>query len=313
MSPAMWGAVLGGAAALGLLLVAQRLTVLRRVPMQVRVLPFVRDVPRRGPAPVESRATDSPATAAAGIFGPWLVAAGEVVERIMGGSANVRRRLARAGRDITVQEFRVEQVLWGLTGFAVVAGVHLLRSFGGGVSPVSALVLSLVGLAAGVMLRDNRLSGEVKRREQEILTEFPTIAELLALSVAAGESPVAALDRVVRRSRGALSEDLGVVLAEIRTGEPVALAFERLAANTGLPLVARFATGVAVALERGTPLAQVLHSQAADVREAGRRQLIESAARKEVLMMAPVVFLVLPVTIVFAFFPGAIGLRLVAP
>jgi tight adherence protein C len=30
-------------------------------------------------------------------------------------------------------------------------------------------------------------------------------------------------------------------------------------------------------------------------------------------MLAPVVFLVLPVTILFAFFPGVIGLRLTTP
>ena len=74
--------------------------------------------------------------------------------------------------------------------------------------------------------------------------------------------------------------------------------------------MARFAEGVAVSIERGTPLADVLHAQAADVREAGRRELIEAGARKEVLMMVPVVFLVLPVTVVFAFWPGVIGLHL---
>ncbi len=124
---------------------------------------------------------------------------------------------------------------------------------------------------------------------------------------------MAALDRVVRRSNGELSADLADVLARVRTGEPVSVAFDKMAASTGLPLVARFATGIAVAVERGTPLADVLHAQAADVREAGRRELIESAARKEVFMMAPVVFLVLPITIVFAFYPGAIGLNLTTP
>jgi tight adherence protein C len=91
------------------------------------------------------------------------------------------------------------------------------------------------------------------------------------------------------------------------------MAFERMAATTGVPMVARFATGITVSIERGTPLADVLHAQAGDVREAGRRALIETAARKEVFMMAPVVFLVLPVTVLFAFFPGALGLRLVVP
>ncbi len=146
-----------------------------------------------------------------------------------------------------------------------------------------------------------------------MVEEFPTVAELLALAVAAGEGPVSALDRVVRRSQGALSADLAAVLAAIRTGEPVADAFDRLAATTGVPIVARFAHGVAVAVERGTPLTDVLHAQAGDVREAGRRELIEQASRREILMMVPVVFIVLPVTVVFAFWPGLVGLSLTAP
>ena len=51
----------------------------------------------------------------------------------------------------------------------------------------------------------------------------------------------------------------------------------------------------------------------ADAREAGRRALIESGARREVLMMVPVVFLILPVTVLFAFWPGVVGLHLVTP
>jgi tight adherence protein C len=175
------------------------------------------------------------------------------------------------------------------------------------------LVLCLLAFAVGVIARDAQLSSQVTRRERDILLEFPTIAELLALAVAAGESPVAALDRVVSRTGGELARDLAGVLAAIRTGEPVGSAFDKLAATTGVPLVARFADGIAVAVERGTPLADVLHAQAADVREAGRRELIEAAARKEILMMVPVVFLVLPVTVMFAFYPGVIGLSLTTP
>jgi tight adherence protein C len=69
---------------------------------------------------------------------------------------------------------------------------------------------------------------------------------------------------------------------------------------------------VAVAVERGTPLAEVLRAQAVDVREAGKRALLESAGRREIGMMIPVVFFVLPVTVVFALFPGFYGLQLVA-
>jgi tight adherence protein C len=312
VSPVVGGMLLGAVAGLGLLLVATRVRAIHRPTLALRVTPYLRDVPRLGPAPAADLGT-SPVTAAAGVFGPLLRSAAQGVERALGGAASVGRRLQRAGLDRTVHDFRVEQVLWGLGGFSLVAAYCLLDALGGGGGTVSSLLLCAVGFASGVLARDTYLTSQVTHRERRVLAEFPVIAELLALAVAAGESPVAALDRVVSRSGGELSRDLGHVLAAVRTGEPVAQAFDDLARTTGVPSVARFAQGVAVAVERGTPLADVLHAQAADVREAGRRELIEVAARKEVLMMVPVVFLVLPVTVLVAFWPGVIGLHLTTP
>jgi tight adherence protein C len=309
----IWGAVLGATLAGGLLLVLARIRVIRRPQLSLRVLPYVRDLPQVGRTASLKVVSSSPTAAAAGVFGPVLRSAADGVERVLGGSVSVRRRLQRAAIEQTVHEFRVEQVLWGLLAFAVAAAYGILTALTGSGGTVSSLLLCLVAFALGVIGRDSYLSSQVKTRERRILAEFPAIAELLALAVAAGESPVAALDRVCRRSGGELSRDLAAVLAEVRTGEPVGSAFDSWSASTGLPLVARFAQGIAVAVERGTPLADVLHAQAADVREAGRRELIEIAARKEVFMMVPVVFLVLPVTVFFAFWPGVVGLNLTTP
>ncbi len=313
MTLTLWGALLGASAASGLLLAWSRINAIRRPQLAVRVLPFVRDVPQLGRGPALPSLTPASTSAAVGVFGPLLGSAARGVERVLGGATSVRRRLARAGLDKTVHDFRVEQVLWGLVGFVALAAIGLLRSLANPGNAVSSMVLCLLAFALGVIARDNHLSSQVTARERRILLEFPTIAELLALAVAAGEGPVAALDRVVRRSGGELSRELTAVLAAVRTGEPVGVAFDRLAATTGVPLVSRFASGIAIAVERGTPLADVLHAQAADVREAGRRELIETAARKEVLMMVPVVFLVLPVTVIFAFYPGVVGLSLTTP
>ncbi|KRB77006.1 pilus assembly protein TadB [Nocardioides sp. Root190] len=306
MSPVVWGGLLGLGTAAGVALVVARILAIRRPDLEARVLPYVRDLAtaQRPPLPL------APATTLVAVFGPALRRGAEVVERVVGGAPSVRRRLARAGLEVSVHEFRVQQVVWGLVGFGVAASYGLLRTWTRPGNPLPLLLVCVGAFAVGVLLRDNRLSAQVKARETAIVAEFPTVAELLALSVAAGEAPVAALDRVVRRSGGELSRELAEVLARIRTGEPVADAFDRLAATTGVAVVARFAHGVAVAVERGTPLADVLHAQAADVREAGRRALIEQASRKEIFMMIPVVFLILPVTVLFAFWPGFIGLSL---
>jgi len=164
----------------------------------------------------------------------------------------------------------------------------------------------------GVLGRDRWLTRQVTERETRMLEEFPTVAELLALAVTAGEGPIGALERVTRIAGGELSRELARALADARAGASLVQALEGIASRTSLPPLARFVDGVAIAVERGTPLAEVLRAQAVDVREAGKRQLLESAGRREIAMMVPVVFLVLPVTVLFALFPGFYGLRLVA-
>jgi tight adherence protein C len=310
MTPAAWGVVLGALTGLGIWLVLDELLRSRHTSLAVRVAPYLRDLP--GTTAVRLTPAE-PTSAFAAVFGPLLGRAAVLVERVLGGSASVSRRLQRARLPMTVHEFRISQAVWGLVGFLVTALPAAALALHTPERAVPLLVMCACAFALGVLLRENRLTAQVARRERRILAEFPTVAELLALAVAAGESPVAALDRVVRRSHGELSADLRDVLADVRTGTPIARAFDDLAAASGLPAVSRFAEGLAIAVERGTPLADVLHAQAGDVREAGRRALIESGARREVLMMVPVVFLVLPTVVVFAFWPGLVGLRLVVP
>ena len=67
---------------------------------------------------------------------------------MLGGATSVRRRLDRAGLDKTVQEFRVEQVVWGLVGVRR-GGVRLLRTLGGDGGVLSSVLLCAIGFASG--------------------------------------------------------------------------------------------------------------------------------------------------------------------
>ena len=69
---------------------------------------------------------------------------------------------------------------------------------------------------------------------------------------------------------------------------------------------------VGAAQERGIPLADALRSLAFDLREHDKRELIEVAGRKQISMLVPVVTLILPVAIVFAFYPGVVAIRTLA-
>jgi tight adherence protein C len=300
----MTAAVLGFCASAGLLLIVSGWLRGRRPTLEQRVLPYIRDVHPQVVAPA------GPGTVVDAVLGPSLRRVSGLVGEVLGGSASVSRRLVRLGSPSTVEDFRIRQVVWGAAGLGVgiVVAAALWSGRRAGV-PVL-LVICVLGFVAGVLWCDQQLSSRVTAREREMQAEFPVVADLLALAVAAGESPVAGLDRIMRVCHGALADELAGVVADVRTGSPIAAAFDALAARTGVTSIARFAEGLAIAVERGTPLVDVLHAQAADVRESGRRELIEAGGRKEVAMMLPVVFLILPVTVVFAFFPGFVGLHL---
>jgi tight adherence protein C len=246
---------------------------------------------------------------------PFVQEAARLVERWLGGGASVARRLREAGRDDSVARFRAEQVLWGLLGFVLGLSVGFLVPglLGQGVSALFVLALVGAGALGGVLGRDWWLGREVQRRQARMLLEFPTLADLLCLAVTAGESPRAALERAVSRSHGEMSRELALVLANMRGGTPLTAAMEELAARVPLPQVARFVDGLVVAVERGTPLADVLRAQAGDVREQHKRQLIESGGQKEIFMLVPVVFLILPVVVLFALYPGFFSLSVLAP
>lgn len=308
------GALIGAGIAGGLTLIWFRSPLRRRPLLDSRLAPYLGvrsddQVDRLLAAP-----TVTPLPTLERIVRPYLSRWAATLERVLGGAGSVRRRLTQAGRAQTLHEFRIEQLLWaaGTAGAAIAIGLVLLAAGYAG-HPVMLLTFVAGAAAGGVIACDHRLTVAVRRRERHMMAEFPTIADLLALSVAAGDGPVHALERVARTGHGELARELRHALADARTGTSLTEALDRIAERTSLMPLARFVDGVAVAVERGTPLADVLRAQASDVREQHKRVLMDIGGRKEILMMVPVVFLVLPVTVIFALYPGLIQITAVVP
>lgn len=303
-----FGALLGGIVGCGLLLVVAGLPMRRKPDLIARIEPYLQDRPR--PSRLLSRPTDQ--LSVNHLLAPLLRRIGDVVDHLLGGTASVRTRLERAGQPVDVEGFRAQQALWGI-GAAVAAGFYVsLTLVGGNGSVLSAVLILVIAFVAGVVLRDQLLTRAADRREQQILAEFPAVAEMLALAVTAGEGAAAALERVAGLSTGELSRELARCLADARSGSSLPEALQGLADRTGVPSLSRFVDGIVVAVERGTPLADVMRAQAQDARDASKQQLIELGGRRELMMMVPVVFLVLPVTILFAVYPGLDILKLTA-
>lgn len=219
-------------------------------------------------------------------------------------------RLAGAGRSPDAVAARSEQAVCALVGVAVGLGLDLLvlvtgRSLG----PILGCALPGTAAVAGAMAWDRRLTRDVHRRRAEAAAEFPTVADLLCLSVTAGENLRGALEVVAASSPGPLGYEITGALRDARTGVPLAEALTVRAVSLGEPGFERFVRAVLAASERGVAVADALRSMAADARDGERVALVEAAGRKQVTMLVPVVALILPVALLFAFFPGVVAIR----
>ncbi len=302
-----WGAGLGLVLASGLLLAYAGLPLTRRSDLAARIEPYLDRAPERSRL---LRLDDQRPWRLADLAQPLARRGAAALDQMLGGAESVSTRLQRAGLAPDVEGFRIQQTVWGLAAAVLATGLGSVLWWSRGASVVALAVLVGCAFLGGVVTRDVLLSRAAARRERLIMAEFPAIAELLALSVTAGEGTVQALERVARLSSGELAGELELCLAQARTGASLPEALQALSHRTGLGPIVRFVDGLVVAIQRGTPLGEVLRAQAGDAREAARQGLIEEGGRREITMMVPVVFLVLPVTVLFAVFPGVTMLRI---
>lgn len=298
--------LLGGTLALGLLGVLSALPRWGAPSLERRIAPYVRDV-------VADEALPSgilPAVGVMPVHGRRLwERLRELLDRLLGGGDVLRLRLAQAGLTQTPAAFRGRQLACAVAGLLAGATVVVIIAVSGRMTPPAVLLPPIVAAGAAIAY-DMQLTARARSRRARLADELPTTLEFLALCLSAGESLLDALRRVSAIGTGELTEELRQTVLAVHTGSPLADALGETATRLQLPGLSRAVDQIVAALEHGAPLAAVLHSQAADARDEAKRVLIEQAGQKEILMLLPLVFLILPLSVLFAVYPGLFILRL---
>lgn len=216
--------------------------------------------------------------------------------------AQIRQTLVQAGvaGKVTAEEFVTLQVV------AVVVGAVLALLFWDGTARSGALSLLIVviGLLAPKGLLDRRRS----ERVEQIQSELPDVLDLLAISVEAGQGLEGALATVAERDEGVLATELRHTLQEMELGITRRRALENLRDRTGVPDVAGLVAALIQADVLGTPVGDVLHTQATEQRRRRRAQVREAAAKLPVKMMVPLVMFILPALFIVILGPAAMDI-----
>lgn len=138
----------------------------------------------------------------------------------------------------------------------------------------------------------------------QIMFELPEIAELLAVALAAGETLYSAIQQVAFRANGVFPRELQNLIKALDLGSNLPTELDALVDRVPGRQVAEFSSKLQLAISRGTPLAAVMTEQAMSVRGELQQQLLAAAGRNETRMLIPLIFLILPVTVLFAIYPS---------
>jgi tight adherence protein C len=227
---------------------------------------------------------------------------------LIGNRTLIEAKLAQLGRTQPqdFENFRISQLTYIFAGFAISTLIFLMGQTQWFIYTFSLVLISFAVFA----ITEKNLTRRCQRRLQAIEGEFPAVIEMLTLAVGAGESPASALKRISIRAQGHIASEFRQVISEIEDGRSLISALDDLSRRLASDSIRRFVDSLAISISRGSSLVETLTHSANESRNQERVRLLAAAGKSEIAMMIPVVFLILPVSILFALYPSLNNLNL---
>lgn len=174
-------------------------------------------------------------------------------------------------------------------------------------NPGMTVALAVFGCAAGWVLPRSFLAKRVLKRQEILRLSLPDALDLLVVSVEAGLGLDQAIQHVSREltvSHPQLSEELSLVMLEMRAGKRRQDALRNFAERTGEPEIKKL-VAILVQNDRfGTSMGESLRNHSDFMRTRRKQDAEERAAKVGVKLVFPIFFFILPSMLIVAAGPG---------
>lgn len=242
--------------------------------------------------------------AADGAEGSGLL--GAVVRRLTlpGTERRLERLLSRAGRPAGWPVSRLLAAKLLLPLVVAVLGVLYVQA-----APRPLIVLLVVvALVVTHFLPELLLHSRAQERGEAITLALADTLDQMTIAVEAGLGFDSAMARAGRNGRGPLAEELVRTLQDIQMGHSRRLAYEGLAERTNVTDLRRFVQAVLQADAYGIAVADVLRTQAAEMRMKRRQRAEEKAMQIPVKVIFPLMLCILPCLFIVLLGPAALDI-----
>jgi tight adherence protein C len=162
-----------------------------------------------------------------------------------------------------------------------------------------------------LVLRDIALtiSSRLKKTRQPLMLELPEFLRVFALLLANGLPVGVAISWLAPKLQGVLGQGLTAISLNLELGADLSQELRQLAKELPVPAIFELTEKLSASLERGAPIANQISQLAQSVALDIGRDLTKKAGSNETKMLIPTIFLILPVTVLFAVFPSVLVLQ----
>jgi tight adherence protein C len=147
-----------------------------------------------------------------------------------------------------------------------------------------------------------------QERQEAIGLELADTLDQMTIAVEAGLGFESAMSRAGKNGKGPLAEELVRTLQDIAVGQPRREAYLALAERTGAPDLRRFIGAVVQADAYGVSIADVLRTQAQEMRLKRRQRAEEKAMQIPVKVIFPLILCILPTLFIVLLGPAVMDM-----
>lgn len=147
-----------------------------------------------------------------------------------------------------------------------------------------------------------------QERQAAIRLELPDTLDQMTIAVEAGLGFESAMARAGRNGKGPLAAELVRTLQDIAVGQPRRQAYLALAERTGVTDLRRFIRAVVQADQYGVSIADVLRTQAQEMRLKRRQRAEEKAMQIPVKVIFPLILCILPTLFIVLLGPAVLDI-----
>jgi tight adherence protein C len=212
---------------------------------------------------------------------------------------------------IQIKRFSTDEQFAFKVVVALIIGSALSLLIGLGTKSAALTAVTLVaGLIIGMKVSEWILQGRAVERDLRLRLASGTFVDVVALCMGSGMPIRRAIWESTEKSSKEIQDVWSPITNDLSAEIPLVRHLLDISKVNSENVMGRISRTLLISQERGTPIAETLQRLSSEIRSETRRQLLEIAAKKDVAMMVPVVFGILPSITAIALYPAFISLSI---